>query len=72
MCCLNYEHQTYQQIKAELPSVGTRIRTPDGEGVVIEQVISKEAVMVRVESKAILVKKDQIQLAVPAEEEKKV
>ncbi|HBN08480.1 MAG TPA: stage 0 sporulation protein [Cyanobacteria bacterium UBA8530] len=72
MCCLNYEHQTYQQIKAELPSVGTRIRTPDGEGVVIEQIISKEAVMVRVESKAILVKKDQILPALPAEEEKKV
>lgn len=67
MCCLNYEHQVYQQIRSELPSVGTKIKTPEGEGVVIEQIVAKEAVMVRVESKAVLVPRDQI-VTVPVEE----
>lgn len=67
MCCLNYEHQTYQQIRAELPSVGTKVMTQDGEGVVIDQIIAKESVLVRVESKTIVVPKSQLNPALEEE-----
>ncbi len=36
MCCLRYEHDTYEAALRELPSVGTHVRTPAGDGVVSE------------------------------------
>ncbi len=47
MCCLHYEHETYLQLKKELPRRNAMIMTPDGLAVVIEPIIIKESVKVR-------------------------
>ena len=36
LCCLRYEHETYEEAIRNTPSVGSVVKTPDGEGVVIE------------------------------------
>lgn len=36
MCCLRYEHETYEEALKRTPSVGSTVKTEDGEGVVIE------------------------------------
>jgi cell fate regulator YaaT (PSP1 superfamily) len=47
MCCLKYEHDTYLEIRRELPNKGERIKTPDGIGLVLDAVILTESVKVR-------------------------
>ncbi len=47
MCCLHYEQETYLQIKQELPRRNAIVKTPDGLAVVIEPIILKESVKVR-------------------------
>ncbi len=36
MCCLRYEHETYEEAIKRTPAVGSTVKTPDGVGVVIE------------------------------------
>lgn len=37
MCCLKYEHETYEQLNKDMPRTGTLVETSEGEsGVVIE------------------------------------
>ena len=36
MCCLRYEHETYEEAIKQTPPNGSVVKTPDGEGVVIE------------------------------------
>lgn len=48
MCCLSYEHEMYLEIKHELPVVGSKVRIDEGVGLVIEQVVMKEAVKVEI------------------------
>ena len=36
MCCLRYEHETYEEALRHTPPVGSTVKTPDGVGVVIE------------------------------------
>ena len=36
LCCLRYEHETYEEAIRNTPSVGSIVKTVDGEGVVIE------------------------------------
>jgi len=36
MCCLRYEHETYEEALRRTPSVGSVVLTQDGEGVVTE------------------------------------
>ncbi len=36
MCCLRYEHETYEHEIARTPKNGTRVVTPDGQGVVVD------------------------------------
>ena len=36
LCCLRYEHETYEEAIRNTPSVGSVVKTADGEGVVIE------------------------------------
>ncbi len=47
MCCLRYEHENYVHIRKELPRKNDRVMTPEGLAVVIEPVILKESVKVR-------------------------
>lgn len=36
LCCLRYEHETYEEAIKNTPAVGSIVKTADGEGVVIE------------------------------------
>ncbi|MBQ4560995.1 MAG: stage 0 sporulation family protein [Clostridia bacterium] len=36
MCCLRYEHECYDEAIKRTPKVDSKVRTPDGDGVVIE------------------------------------
>ena len=36
MCCLKYEHQTYLDEAKLMPPIGSYVRTPDGNGTVVE------------------------------------
>ena len=36
MCCLRYEHETYEEAIRQTPPNGAVVKTPDGNGVVIE------------------------------------
>jgi len=36
MCCLQYEQAAYEDMKKKMPRTGKEIRTPDGNGIVIE------------------------------------
>lgn len=55
MCCLSYEHEMYKEIKAELPRVGDRVATPDGTGIVLEQLVMKESVKVEITDDLVVV-----------------
>jgi cell fate regulator YaaT (PSP1 superfamily) len=46
LCCLSYEHEQYLDIKAELPSRGSWVRTPEGPGEVIAVNVVRETVTV--------------------------
>lgn len=47
-CCLKYEHDVYAQILQKLPSVGSIVLTPDGEGSVVEANVLLEFVKVKI------------------------
>ena len=47
MCCLRYEHETYEEAIKRTPPNGSVVKTPDGEGVVIETKPLAEQIKVR-------------------------
>lgn len=47
MCCLGYEFDTYRDLQAKMPSLGTRVSTADGEGEVVYQDLLKEQVTLK-------------------------
>ena len=49
MCCLNYEHEHYAAMKRHMPPSGASVRTPDGQGVVVDSNLIKETVRVKIE-----------------------
>ncbi|HMN97066.1 MAG TPA: regulatory iron-sulfur-containing complex subunit RicT [Phycisphaerales bacterium] len=61
MCCLRYEDQTYEELKARMPRMKSRVGTAEGPGVVVDQKILVQLVLVRLEA-------DGRELAVPVEE----
>jgi len=52
MCCLKYEEETYECLNKGLPSVGDKIRTPDGDGEVTHVNVIRQL------TKAVIRKKD--------------
>ena len=36
LCCLRYEHETYEEAIKNTPPVGSLVKTSDGDGIVIE------------------------------------
>ncbi len=50
MCCLTYEHKFYEKIKKDLPKMGKKVTTKEGEGKVIRQNVLKESLNVLLES----------------------
>ena len=51
MCCLRYEHETYQYLDKQLPKVGKKMETLQGPGVVIARNLMTQSVKVLVEGK---------------------
>jgi cell fate regulator YaaT (PSP1 superfamily) len=51
MCCLNYEQDTYEDIRKRLPRVGAIVDTPDGRGEVISNSVVKELLKVKIKVK---------------------
>ena len=47
MCCLNYEQNTYEDIRKRLPKVGAIVKTEEGTGPVVGNSIVKELVKVK-------------------------
>jgi len=45
-CCLRYEYDVYERIQKELPRIGSRVTTPDGQGRVINHEILTGQVLV--------------------------
>jgi cell fate regulator YaaT (PSP1 superfamily) len=50
MCCLNYEQDTYEQIRKRLPRVSSIVNTPYGKGDVISNSVVKENVKVKIKT----------------------
>lgn len=48
MCCLRYEHETYEEEIKKTPSNGSRVKTADGVGVVIETSPLRGKIKVRI------------------------
>jgi len=46
MCCLQYEEASYRDMLRNMPSVGQKVLTPEGEGVVVDRMIIKSQVKV--------------------------
>lgn len=49
MCCLKYENDTYEEAKRNLPDVGERVKTQEGEGVVIGLNILEKIIRIKLE-----------------------
>ncbi|WMJ79984.1 stage 0 sporulation family protein [Clostridium sp. MB40-C1] len=50
MCCLNYEQNTYEDIRKRLPMIESIVETPYGRGEVIDNSVVKESVKVKLKS----------------------
>ncbi len=48
MCCLNYEHEYYEEISNIMPRAGSEVRTPDGKGTVLSNNALKQLVRVKI------------------------
>lgn len=49
MCCLAYEVETYKELIKTIPEIGTKVKTKAGQGVVVDQNIIKQTVLVELE-----------------------
>ena len=47
MCCLNYEHEYYEEVTSIMPKVGSEVKTPDGKGTVLSNNALKQLVRVK-------------------------
>lgn len=45
-CCLRYEYDTYLSLRRSLPKAGKKVKTVRGNGVVVRQILLKQAVLV--------------------------
>jgi cell fate regulator YaaT (PSP1 superfamily) len=61
MCCLRYEDETYEELRKRLPKKGSRVGTPEGDGVVVDGQILTQLVLVALDGPL-------RQVAVPVEE----
>ncbi len=49
MCCLQYEYETYRDLKKDMPKLGKKIEIPEGRGKVIRQNVMERTVVVLLE-----------------------
>lgn len=50
MCCLKFEHETYEEEARRTPKIDSNVRTPDGDGVVVDSSPLAGTVMVKLSS----------------------
>jgi len=48
MCCLKYEHETYEELLEKMPQVGSIIITPSGKGTIVDTYTLLERIKARV------------------------
>lgn len=48
MCCLNYEHEYYEELSSKMPAINSEVITPDGTGTVMENNLLKQTVKVKI------------------------
>ena len=51
MCCLKYEESTYNELNKGMPGVGDLVRTPDGNGEVLNTNVLRQTIKVAVKKK---------------------
>jgi cell fate regulator YaaT (PSP1 superfamily) len=51
MCCLRYEHETYEEAIKRTPPVNSTVKTPDGVGTVVETKPLAAEIKVRLEDR---------------------
>ncbi len=49
MCCLKYEQEAYEDLLSRVPKVGAIVETPEGQGTVVEVVLLKEILKVKLD-----------------------
>ncbi len=49
MCCLQYEYETYRELKKDMPKIGKKIELPEGRGKVIRQNVLERTITVLME-----------------------
>jgi cell fate regulator YaaT (PSP1 superfamily) len=49
MCCLQYEYDTYREMKKDMPKLGKKVELPEGRGKVVRQNIMQRSVTVLLE-----------------------
>lgn len=47
MCCLTYEYETYKELKANLPKLGKKVQTTQGQGKVVRHNLNANRFVVR-------------------------
>jgi cell fate regulator YaaT (PSP1 superfamily) len=50
MCCLQYEHETYRELKKDMPKLGKKIELPEGRGKVVRQNVMGGSYTVQLET----------------------
>jgi cell fate regulator YaaT (PSP1 superfamily) len=49
MCCLQFEHDTYRELKKDMPKVGKKVELPEGNGKVVRQNVMSRSYTVQLE-----------------------
>lgn len=73
MCCLRYEEQSYDDLRARLPKRKTRVDTEHGAGYVLDTQILTQLVLVQLEDKdeSVAVPLEELTMLAPGEEPKR-
>ncbi len=61
-CCLTYEHELYKEAIKKMPRRKKRVRTPYGEGKVIDLLPLKDVVVVRIEDRRVEVPVEEVEI----------
>ncbi len=48
-CCLKYEHEVYEDMISVMPAPGSKVKTPDGEGRVVDVYVLTEELKVQID-----------------------
>jgi cell fate regulator YaaT (PSP1 superfamily) len=68
-CCLRFEDDTYRELRDRLPKRGTRLKTPEGMGTVIDgQVLSQLVVLMMDDGRQAAIPLEEIEAAARAEQ----